>query len=147
LVRPLGLRVPVYPIKGYSLTANILREDQAPVSTIMDESFKIAITRLGTRIRIGGMAEVSGFNNHLPEARRATLIRSVASLFPGAGDFERAGFWSGRRTARPSWARRPSQTCSSTPGTARWAGPWPAVRRGFWRTSSVAGPRPSMPAI
>jgi D-amino-acid dehydrogenase len=101
LVRPLGLRVPVYPIKGYSLTANILREDQAPVSTIMDESFKIAITRLGTRIRIGGMAEVSGFNNHLPEARRATLIRSVASLFPGAGDFERAGFWSGLRPMTP----------------------------------------------
>jgi D-amino-acid dehydrogenase len=101
MVRPLGLRVPVYPIKGYSITASIIREEQAPVSTIMDETFKIAITRLGDRIRVGGMAEVSGFNNSLPAARRATLIRSVASLFPGSGDFEKASFWSGLRPMTP----------------------------------------------
>jgi len=101
MVHPLGLRIPVYPIKGYSLTAAIIREEQAPVSTLMDETFKIAITRLGDRIRVGGMAEVSGFNNSLPEARRATLIRSVASLFPGSGDFEKASFWSGLRPMTP----------------------------------------------
>ena len=86
LVRPLGIRLPVYPVKGYSITAAIIQEERAPQSTLMDETYKIAITRLGDRIRVGGMAEVSGFTSDLPQARRATLERSVGSLFPGAGD-------------------------------------------------------------
>jgi D-amino-acid dehydrogenase len=101
LVRPLGIRLPVYPVKGYSITAPIVHEARAPQSTIMDETFKIAITRLGERIRGGGMAEVSGFNTGLSEARRATLIRSVGSLFPDAGDLAAARFWSGLRPMTP----------------------------------------------
>jgi D-amino-acid dehydrogenase len=101
LVRPLGLRLPVYPVKGYSITAPVIQEARAPVSTVMDETYKIAITRLGNRIRVGGMAEVSGFNTALPASRRATLVRSVGSLFPGAGDLEAARFWSGLRPMTP----------------------------------------------
>lgn len=101
LVRPLGLSLPVYPVKGYSITAPVIAEARAPVSTVMDETFKIAITRLGDRIRVGGMAEVSGFSTALPAARRATLVRSVASLFPGAGDLDAARFWSGLRPMTP----------------------------------------------
>jgi D-amino-acid dehydrogenase len=101
LVRPLGLRLPVYPVKGYSITAPVIQEARAPVSTVMDETYKIAITRLGNRIRVGGMAEVSGFNTALPPSRRATLVRSVGSLFPGAGDLEAARFWSGLRPMTP----------------------------------------------
>ena len=101
LLRPLGMRLPVYPVKGYSLTAAVIRDDRAPQSTLMDESYKVAITRLGDRIRVGGMAEVSGFNTSLPDARRATLVRSVGSLFPEAGDFGAARFWSGLRPMTP----------------------------------------------
>jgi D-amino-acid dehydrogenase len=101
LVRPLGIRLPVYPVKGYSITAPVIREERAPVSTVMDETFKVAITRLGDRIRVGGMAEVSGFDTDLPEARRATLVRSVGSLFPEAGDLQAARFWSGLRPMTP----------------------------------------------
>ena len=66
----------------------------------MDESYKIAITRLGDRIRVGGMAEISGYNNRLEPARRRTLEHSVTDLFPG-GDLSRATFWSGLRPMTP----------------------------------------------
>lgn len=101
LVKPLGLDLPVYPVKGYSITAKITDEPRAPVSTVMDETYKVAITRLGDRIRVGGMAEVSGFNATLPPARRATLEHSAGSVFPGAGDLKGASFWSGLRPMTP----------------------------------------------
>lgn len=101
MVRPLGLGLPVYPVKGYSITANILDAERAPVSTVMDESYKVAITRLGDRIRVGGMAELSGYNNALPALRRETLTHSVGSLFPGGGDLAGASYWSGLRPMTP----------------------------------------------
>jgi D-amino-acid dehydrogenase len=101
MAKPLGLDLPVYPVKGYSITAKIVNEDRAPVSTVMDESYKVAITRLGDRIRVGGMAEISGYNNVLPEPRRNTLEHSVGSLFPGAGDLKAASYWSGLRPMTP----------------------------------------------
>lgn len=100
LVRPYGIRLPVYPVKGYSLTIPITEEARAPVSTVMDETFKIAITRLGDRIRVGGMAEISGYTNDLGEPRRLTLQHSVTDLFPG-GDVTKASFWSGLRPMTP----------------------------------------------
>ncbi|MGK2286423.1 D-amino acid dehydrogenase [Pedomonas sp. V897] len=101
LVKPLGLRLPVYPVKGYSITAPIRDASRAPESTLLDESFKIAITRLGDRIRVGGMAEISGFTHDLPERRRKTLEMSVDSLFPGAGDLAAATYWTGLRPMTP----------------------------------------------
>ncbi len=101
IVAPLGIRLPVYPVKGYSITVPIVDAGRAPVSTLLDESYKVAITRLGDRIRVGGMAEISGFNNDLPQARRATLEYSLGSLFPGAGDVAQASFWSGLRPMTP----------------------------------------------
>lgn len=100
LVAPLGIRLPVYPVKGYSLTIPIADASLAPESTVMDETYKIAITRLGDRIRVGGMAEISGYNATLVEARRQTLNHSVTDLFPG-GDMSRATFWSGLRPMTP----------------------------------------------
>ena len=101
MARPFGMRLPVYPVKGYSITAPIVNEARAPVSTIMDESYKIAITRLGDRVRAGGMAEISGFNNTLHERRKATLQFSVEDLFGGAADQSKASFWSGLRPMTP----------------------------------------------
>jgi len=100
LVRPHGIRLPVYPVKGYSLTIPITDASRAPESTVMDETYKIAITRLGERIRVGGMAEISGYTNDLGEPRRLTLQHSVTDLFPG-GEVSKASFWSGLRPMTP----------------------------------------------
>lgn len=100
LVKPHGIKLPVYPVKGYSLTIPITDASRAPESTVMDETYKIAITRLGDRIRVGGMAEISGYTNDLGESRRQTLEHSVTDLFPG-GDVSRASFWSGLRPMTP----------------------------------------------
>ena len=101
LLAPLGLKLPVYPVKGYSITADIIAPERAPVSTLLDETFKIAITRLGDRIRVGGLAEISGYSHDLPSRRRDTLVRAVGSLFPGAGDLAAARLWSGLRPMTP----------------------------------------------
>ena len=101
LLRPLGLRLPIYPVKGYSLTMDIADAAAAPVSTVMDETFKVGITRLGDRIRVGGTAELAGFSNTLRAPRRATLERSVGDLFPQGGDPATARFWTGLRPMTP----------------------------------------------
>jgi D-amino-acid dehydrogenase len=101
LVRPLGISLPVYPVKGYSITVPITDPDGAPVSTVMDESYKVAITRLGNRIRVGGTAEISGYSDKLYAARRATLDHSLTDLFPRGGDLAKATFWSGLRPMTP----------------------------------------------
>lgn len=101
LVRHLGLKLPIYPLKGYSLTIPIENEASAPVSTVMDETYKVAITRLGDRIRVGGLAEIAGFDLSLNDRRRATLAMSVNDLFRGAGDTAKAQFWCGLRPMTP----------------------------------------------
>jgi D-amino-acid dehydrogenase len=93
--------VPVYPMKGYSLTVPIIDAARAPVSTILDETYKIAVTRFDDRIRVGGMAELSGFNLELNPRRRETLELVVNDLFPGAGDTAQASFWTGLRPMTP----------------------------------------------
>ncbi len=97
----LGLNIPVYPLKGYSLTVPITDAERAPVSTVMDETYKIAMTRFDNRIRVGGMAEVAGFDTVLNPKRRATLEMVVDDLFPGAGDLNAASFWTGLRPMTP----------------------------------------------
>lgn len=101
LLKPLGISIPVYPVKGYSITVPITDPDGAPVSTVMDESYKVAITRLGDRIRVGGTAEISGYSDKLYDARRATLDHSLTDLFPRGGDTARATFWCGLRPMTP----------------------------------------------
>lgn len=101
LVSRFGIKLPVYPVKGYSITVPIVNADRAPVSTVMDETHKIAITRLGDRIRVGGMAEIAGFDLSLNPKRRATLEHSVEDLFGGAGDQSRVTFWTGLRPMTP----------------------------------------------
>jgi D-amino-acid dehydrogenase len=101
LVRPLGLRLPVYPVKGYSLTAPIRARERAPRSTLLDETYKVAVTRLGDRIRVGGMAEVSGYDRRPDPRRRLTLDHCLESLFPGVADLAEAQYWSGLRPMTP----------------------------------------------
>jgi D-amino-acid dehydrogenase len=101
LLAPLALDLPVYPLKGYSLTVPIADAAAAPVSTVMDETYKIAITRFDDRIRVGGMAEVAGFDLRLNPRRRATLEKVVTDLFPRGGDVAAANFWTGLRPMTP----------------------------------------------
>lgn len=100
LLQPLGLDLPVYPVKGYSLTLPLLDESLAPQSTVLDETYKIALTRLGQRIRVGGMAELAGFDLRLDPRRRATLEKVARELFPG-GETSLATFWTGLRPMTP----------------------------------------------
>ncbi|HET7526530.1 MAG TPA: D-amino acid dehydrogenase, partial [Burkholderiaceae bacterium] len=101
VLKTLKLRIPVYPVKGYSITVPIVDATRAPESTIMDETHKVAVTRLGSRIRVGGTAELAGYSLALREARRATLTHVVGDLFPGGGDLARAEFWCGLRPMTP----------------------------------------------
>ncbi|MCC7121421.1 MAG: D-amino acid dehydrogenase [Gammaproteobacteria bacterium] len=100
LLLPLGLNLPVYPVKGYSLTVPLRDERLAPVSTVLDETYKIALTRFDQRIRVGGMAEVAGYDLRLNPRRRATLEMVAGELFPG-GDLPAAEFWTGLRPMTP----------------------------------------------
>jgi D-amino-acid dehydrogenase len=101
LLKPLGIRIPVYPVKGYSITVPITDPAGAPESTIMDETHKVAVTRLGDRIRVGGTAELAGYSLKLREARRGTLEHVVTDLFPKGGDVKQASFWCGLRPMTP----------------------------------------------
>jgi D-amino-acid dehydrogenase len=101
MLAPLKLRIPVYPVKGFSITLPITDAAQAPESTIMDETHKVAVTRLGDRIRVGGTAQLSGFDLKLDPGRRRTLEFVVTDLFPHGGDVARASFWTGLRPMTP----------------------------------------------
>ena len=101
LLKTIGLSVPVYPVKGYSLTVPITDAAGAPESTVMDETFKVAVTRLGDRIRAGGTAELAGFDLTLRPSRRGTLEHVVRDLFPDGGQVETGTFWTGLRPMTP----------------------------------------------
>jgi D-amino-acid dehydrogenase len=126
LLRPLGLDVPIYPVKGYSLTLPVTEAAAAPRSTVMDETFKVAITRLGDRIRVGGTAELAGFSLTLRGPRKETLAHSVTDLFPAGGDMGRAKFWTGLRPMTPDGTplvgatRLPNLFLNTGHGTLGW---------------------------
>jgi D-amino-acid dehydrogenase len=123
---PIGIELPVYPVKGYSITVPIVDAARAPESTIMDETHKVAVTRLGSRIRVGGTAELAGHSLKLREARRATLEHVVTDLFPGGGDLARATFWCGLRPMTPDGTpvigptRYPNLWLATGHGTLGW---------------------------
>jgi D-amino-acid dehydrogenase len=126
LLGPIGVRVPVYPVKGYSLTVPITDHAGAPESTVMDETHKVAITRLGDRIRVGGTAELAGYSTALRQARRGTLEHVVTDLYPAGGDVTRAEFWCGLRPMTPDGppviepTRYPNLWLNTGHGTLGW---------------------------
>jgi D-amino-acid dehydrogenase len=126
LLREHGVDLPVYPVKGYSLTVPITDPAGAPVSTVMDEKHKVAITRLGDRIRVGGMAELDGFSAELHPNRRATLAYVVSDLYPAGGDAGAGAFWAGHRPMTPDGppvigrAKYPNLWLNTGHGTLGW---------------------------
>jgi D-amino-acid dehydrogenase len=100
--RPLGLRLPIYPAKGYSVTMPVRDASRAFEVSLTDDEYKLVFTRLGDRLRIAGTAELNGYDRDLNRVRCDAIVHRTEELFPGAGDPERAQFWTGLRPATPS---------------------------------------------
>jgi D-amino-acid dehydrogenase len=101
LLRRTGIRLPLYPVKGYSLTARVTRHEFAPLMSVMDEAYKVAVTRMGNRLRIAGTAELGNRKLVLRDAALGTLLRVVRDWFPGAADYRQARAWVGARPMLP----------------------------------------------
>lgn len=97
----LGVKWPIYPVKGYSLTAPIEDPDRAPKSALIDDRYTIAITRLGNRVRATGFAELAEFNRSIPERRLASIRDGLDSRFKGVVDWSKAEAWTGFRPMTP----------------------------------------------
>jgi D-amino-acid dehydrogenase len=106
---PLGIRLPIYPAKGYSVTLPVKDASKAHQVSLTDDEFKLVFSRYtspgaegGDRLRIAGTAELNGYDRDLNRVRCEAIVRRVEELFPGAGDTEQAQFWTGLRPATPS---------------------------------------------
>ena len=102
LVRPLGMELPIYPLKGYSLTLPITDEAAAPRLSVTDSAAKVVYARLGRRLRVAGMADVVGYSTDIEEKRLTTLIRQARAAFPDATDWRELNPWAGLRPATPT---------------------------------------------
>jgi D-amino-acid dehydrogenase len=102
LTRAIGLNLPVYPAKGYSATVPIADESKVPNVSLTDDAAKIVISRLGKRLRFAGTAELSGYSTNLNPVRCEALTRRMREMFPGAGEYDKATYWTGLRPATPS---------------------------------------------
>ena len=126
LVAPLGLRLPIYPVKGYSITAPVLDPALAPSVSLTDESRRIVCSRLGDRLRVAGTAELNGFDTTIRAERIAPIMEWVQSRFPRAIDLARAEPWAGLRPATPGnvpligRSARPGLWLNTGHGTLGW---------------------------
>jgi D-amino-acid dehydrogenase len=101
LLRPIGVHVPIYPVKGYALTIPIAHDEAAPRSSVMDEHSKLMVTRLGGRLRAAGIAQIGGYGDALDPAKCVVIRETASSLFPDAGDYAKATYWAGLRPMTP----------------------------------------------
>jgi D-amino-acid dehydrogenase len=127
---PLGIRLPIYPAKGYSVTLPVKDPARAHQVSLTDDEFKLVFSRYtaadGDRLRIAGTAEFNGYDRDLNRARCEAIVRRVEHLFPGAGDATQAQFWTGLRPATPSnvpligGTRLPNFFLNTGHGTLGW---------------------------
>ena len=123
---PLGIRLPIYPAKGYSVTMPVQDASMAHQVSLTDDEFKLVFSRLGDRLRIAGTAELNGYDRDLNRVRCEAIVRRVEQLFPGAGDTSQAQFWTGLRPATPSnvpiigRSRLPNLFLNTGHGTLGW---------------------------
>jgi D-amino-acid dehydrogenase len=126
LLRGVGIDLPIYPIKGYSITLPVTDDKAAPQSTIMDETHKVAITRLGDRIRVAGQAEIIGYNKTLGKRATESVRHVISDLFPRGGDLSKAEGWTGLRPMTPDGTpvigptRYPNLFLNTGHGTLGW---------------------------
>ena len=102
LLRSLGIRPLIYPLKGYSVTIPIVDPDAATSVSLTDDAHKLVFTRLGERLRVAGTAELNGYDTSVNALRCDAILRRTAELFPRAGDYDNALLWAGLRPATPS---------------------------------------------
>ena len=103
-LRPLGIRIPVYPAKGYSVTLPVTSEAKAPTMAITDDTHKLVYSRLGDRLRVAGTAEFDRYNADINPVRADAVLRGAMALFPEAGEVAEAQFWAGLRPLTPDGA-------------------------------------------
>jgi D-amino-acid dehydrogenase len=104
ILRPLGIRVPIYPVKGYSVTVPTAGHNGAPTHGIYDRGRKLSMSRLGARLRSGGTAEFAGYSTHLDARRAQAILDMTMAVFPSAGDATQAELWTGLRPMTPDCA-------------------------------------------
>jgi D-amino-acid dehydrogenase len=102
LARALGIDLPIYPLKGYSVTMPVKNPAAAWTTSLSDETHKLVLSRLGDRLRIAGTAELNGYDTSINQVRCEAIVKRVTELFPEAGDASKATFWAGLRPATPS---------------------------------------------
>jgi D-amino-acid dehydrogenase len=123
---PLGIRLPIYPAKGYSVTMPVKDASKAYQVSLTDDEYKLVFSRLGDRLRIAGTAELNGYDRDLNRTRCEAIVKRVEELFPGAGDLAHAQFWTGLRPATPSnvpiigRSRLPNLFLNTGHGTLGW---------------------------
>jgi D-amino-acid dehydrogenase len=100
--KALGIHLPIYPAKGYSVTLPVKDAAMAHQVSLTDDEYKLVFSRLGDRLRIAGTAELNGYDRDLNRVRCEAIVRRAEQLFPGAGDASQAQFWTGLRPATPS---------------------------------------------
>jgi D-amino-acid dehydrogenase len=126
VLAPLGVSIPVYPLKGYSITVPLEADDEAPTVSLTDVEHKLVFSRLGDRLRVAGTAEMDGYNTDVNDVRCEAIVRRAFDLFPGAGRPERAEYWTGLRPATPSnvpcvgRTRYPNLFLNTGHGTLGW---------------------------
>jgi D-amino-acid dehydrogenase len=150
LLRPLGVRIPVYPLKGYSVTLALGPEHDAvaPSVSLTDEARKIVISRLGSRLRAAGTAELTGYDTRVNSVRCAAIARRLHELFPGLGGITAYESWTGLRPATPNNVPLIGRTALSNlflntgHGTLGWT---LACGSGRALADLVSGRRPEVP--
>ena len=102
LLAPLGIKLMIYPGKGYSATYRIIDPDAAPTVSLTDDGYKLVLSRLGSRLRVAGTCELNGYSRELNPVRCEAITRRVRALFPGACDYDDPTYWAGLRPLTPS---------------------------------------------
>ncbi len=147
LLAPIGVRIPVYPVKGYSATIPVVDPTAAPEVSITDIDNKIVITRLGNRLRVAGTAELTGYDTSLNETRCHALVTRARELFPRLDRDVEVEYWAGLRPATPTnlpligRTRYPNLFLDTGHGTLGWTY---AAGSGQVLADVVAGRTPSV---
>ncbi|GIZ52026.1 D-amino acid dehydrogenase [Noviherbaspirillum aridicola] len=102
LLQPLGIRLMIYPGKGYSATYRVINPDAAPTVSLTDDGYKLVLSRLGDRLRVAGTCELNGYTRELNDVRCAAITRRTRELFPDACDYDNPVYWTGLRPLTPS---------------------------------------------
>lgn len=104
MLAPLGIKVPIYPCKGYSISIDTTGYDGAPETALIDDSVKMVYSRLGARLRVAGTAELDGYNLRMSPRRKKLIVDKALELFPNSGDRSSIDFWAGLRPVTPDSA-------------------------------------------